>query len=45
MIDPTFFDYKTKKALKHSQTKQNQKLYSKDLIIKQLMQMQQIKFP
>ena len=44
MIDPTFFDYDTKKTFRQMQLKQDQKLYDKDFIINQLVQLSQNKY-
>ena len=45
MIDPTFFDPQTKRALHDRKYKGDSKLFQKDLIVKELLNLQQRKFP
>jgi len=40
MIDPTYFDSQTKKALQSNKYKGGSKLYQKDLIVKELLNLQ-----
>ena len=45
MIDPTFFDYKTKRAMRQNGIKENTySLYQKDLIIKELTRLRHKKY-
>ena len=45
MIDPTFFDYKTKKVMKYNSIKDSSNnLYQKDLIVKELMRLRHKKY-
>lgn len=45
MIDPTFFDYQTKKVMRHNSLKDSAcNLYHKDLIVKELTRLRHKKY-